>query len=98
MNSLPSYRTLPLRAAKLWDRVALLTRPAKSTEPDQWAAANRTHPLSSGLPGPRDPHLTPYIIEPERMVASCVYKRVILMTGAQSAKTEMLLDLAGHRL
>jgi len=67
-------------------------------EPDQWAEANRTHPQSSGVPGPRDPYLTPYIIEPGRMIASASHKRVVLVFGAQTGKTELMLDVAGQRL
>jgi phage terminase large subunit GpA-like protein len=67
-------------------------------EPDQWARANRTHPQSSGLPGPRDPYLTPYIVEPERAIAAGAHKRVVLVFAAQSAKTELMLDVAGQRL
>jgi phage terminase large subunit GpA-like protein len=67
-------------------------------EPDRWAVLNRTHPQTSGVPGPRDPYLTPYIIEPERVIASGRYKRVVLVFGSQVGKTECLLDVAGQRL
>ncbi len=50
------------------------------------------------MPGPRDPYLTPYIIEPGRMIASGKYKRVVLVFGAQTGKTELMLDVAGQRL
>jgi phage terminase large subunit GpA-like protein len=50
------------------------------------------------MPGPRDPYLTPYIIEPERAIADCLSKRIVMVTASQSGKTEMLLDVAGHRL
>lgn len=60
--------------------------------------ANRTHPQTSGVPGPRDPYLTPYIVEPGRMIASGIYKRVVLVFGAQTGKTELMLDVAGQRL
>ena len=67
-------------------------------EPDQWAQANRTHPQTSGVPGPRDPYLTPYIVEPGRMISAGTYKRVVLVFGAQTGKTELMLDIAGQRL
>jgi phage terminase large subunit GpA-like protein len=67
-------------------------------EPDQWAQVNRTHPQTSGLPGPRDPYLTPYIVEPERNIAAGTHKRVVLVFGSQTGKTELLLDVAGQRL
>jgi phage terminase large subunit GpA-like protein len=96
-SSTPSL-ILPPKGRRLWERVALLTRTLRMMEPDQWAQANRTHPQSSGLPGPRDPYLTPYIVEPERAIAAGAYKRVVLVFAAQSAKTELMLDVAGQRL
>jgi phage terminase large subunit GpA-like protein len=66
--------------------------------PDVWAEQNRTHPQTSGVPGPRDPYLTPYIVEPGRAIASGAYKRVVLVFGAQTGKTELMLDVAGQRL
>ena len=50
------------------------------------------------MPGPRDPQLTPYVVEPERAIASGVYKRVVMVFGAQSGKSELMLDVAGQRL
>ena len=98
MTSSTTSLILPPRERKLWERVELLIRPSKPMEPDQWAQANRTHPQTSGVPGPRDPYLTPYIIEPGRMIASGKYKRVVLVFGAQTGKTELMLDVAGQRL
>jgi phage terminase large subunit GpA-like protein len=67
-------------------------------EPDIWAATNRTYPQTAAVPGPRDPLLTPYVVEPERVIASGAYKRVVLVMGAQSGKSEAMLDVAGQRL
>ena len=50
------------------------------------------------MPGPRDPLLTPYVIEPERVIASGAYKRVVMVFGAQTGKSELMLDVAGQRL
>ncbi|MCD9821191.1 terminase gpA endonuclease subunit [Bradyrhizobium japonicum] len=72
--------------------------PSELLEPDQWAAANRTYPPTAAVPGPRDPLLTPYVIEPERAIASGVYRRVVMVFGAQSGKSEAMLDVAGQRL
>ena len=71
--------------------------PALKT-PDEWAAENRSYPHTTGLPGPRDPHLTPYMVPFARAVASGRYERAAAATSAQSAKTETALDLIGHRL
>jgi phage terminase large subunit GpA-like protein len=50
------------------------------------------------VPGPRDPLLTPYVIDPERAVASGTWRRVIMVFGAQTGKSEAMLDIAGQRL
>jgi phage terminase large subunit GpA-like protein len=50
------------------------------------------------VPGPRDPLLTPYIVEPERAAASGRWRRVVLVFGAQTGKSEAMLDVAGQRL
>ena len=89
---------LPPKKPQIWQRIATLVRPSKPMTPDRWAELNRTHPQTSGVPGPRDPYLTPYIIEPGRAIASGSHKRVVLVFGAQSGKTELMLDVAGQRL
>lgn len=63
-----------------------------------WAATNRIYPQTAAIPGPRDPHLTPYVIEPERVIASGEYRRVVMVFGAQTGKSEAMLDVAGQRL
>ncbi|KRR17592.1 hypothetical protein CQ14_25990 [Bradyrhizobium lablabi] len=50
------------------------------------------------MPGPRDPKLAPYVIEPERVVASGSSRRVILMLRVQTGKTDAALDCAGQLL
>jgi phage terminase large subunit GpA-like protein len=77
--------------------MALLTPQARMT-PDEWGAANRTYPPSAGRPGRRDPWLTPYGIPFGRAIAERKYRRVVLCIGAQSGKTETLLDVIGQRL
>ena len=79
-------------------RLAALMMPSEPMEPDQWAAANRTYPPTAAVPGPRDPLLTPYVVEPERVVASGRWRRVVLVFGAQTGKSEAMLDVAGQRL
>ena len=71
--------------------------PARQT-PDEWAAKNRSYAHTTGLPGPRNPYLTPYMVPLARAVASGLYERAAAATSAQSAKTETALDLIGHRL
>ncbi|MGX1399990.1 phage terminase large subunit GpA-like protein [Bradyrhizobium japonicum] len=63
-----------------------------------WAATNRIYPQTAAIPGPRDPHLTPYVVGPERMIASGQFRRVVMVFGAQTGKSEAMLDVAGQRL
>jgi len=79
-------------------RVATFLRPAKRVTPDEWGAANRSYPPTSGHPGPRDPSLTPYMTPFARSIASGMYTSCIAVTSAQSGKTETILDVMGHRL
>lgn len=66
------------------------------TTPDEWAAENRVYPPSSAIPGPRDPHITPYSIQFSRMMtATSGYKRVVMVCSAQMGKTEAHLDIIG---
>lgn len=68
------------------------------TTPDAWARDNRVYPKTSGVPGPRDPALTPYLVEFARAAASGRYKRTVATVGAQMGKTDMMLDVIGQRL
>lgn len=77
---------------------AALLRPAPRITPDEWAKKNRVYPETAGIPGPRDPFRTPYMIEWARAVHSGRYKRVVAVTAAQSGKTDSILDVIGARL
>ena len=83
---------------QLFTRSARLGRPVLKTDPDAWARANRTYGPSTGSPGPREPSLTPYMIPFARAIASRRYRRVVMCCGAQTGKTETLLDVIGQRL
>lgn len=72
--------------------------PKKRTEPDEWAQENRIYPPTSGVPGPRNPYLTPYVIAFERAVAARTHKRVVLVVGSQMGKSESMLDIIGQRM
>jgi len=63
-----------------------------------WAAENRVYPASAGVPGPRDPGLTPYIIAFERFFDDPRYEVCALITGTQMSKTDGILDVMGWRL
>jgi phage terminase large subunit GpA-like protein len=69
--------------------------------PDEWARKFRRYPASAGVPGARDPWLTPYVVEFERAVAAGGvgrYRRAVLVCAAQSGKTDAVLDAIGCRL
>jgi phage terminase large subunit GpA-like protein len=74
-----------------------LWTPKKQT-PDEWGAENRVYGPGTGWPGQRNPNLTPYATPFARAFTDPKYRRVVLVTAAQSAKTETLLDVIGERL
>ena len=63
---------------------------AKKQPPDAWGAANRVYGPGTGVPGKRDPMLTPYNIMFGRAFSEGYmgkrYKRVVLVEGAQGGK------------
>ncbi len=79
-------------------RGQLLLKPSTRTTPDEWARRNRVYPPTAGVPGPRKPELTPYIIPFERAIHDRTHRRVIGVFNAQSGKTEGILDVIGERL
>jgi phage terminase large subunit GpA-like protein len=81
----------------LLKRAAKLTKPTPRTTPDEWAIANRSYPPSAGVPGPRDPYLTPYMVAFGRAAAEGTWKRVVMAMFAQGGKSDTLLDLIGQR-
>lgn len=79
-------------------RAAMLLRPGARSEPDEWAAANRKYPASAGIPGPRNPYLTGYMVPFCRKVHAATHRRCVAVTAAQSGKTDNILDIIGARL
>jgi phage terminase large subunit GpA-like protein len=67
------------------------------TTPDDWGRANRSYPPTAGVPGPRNPSLTPYVIAPIRAAHARTHKRVGFICGSQMGKSEGALDLIGER-
>ena len=88
----------PTRQAQLWSLVAAIWRPSEKRDPADWAAAHRIYPETAGIPGPRDPKLTPYMIPWSAAVHRGGYRRVVAVTSAQSGKTDSMLDIIGARL
>lgn len=62
-----------------------------------WARENRAYPPSMDRPGPRDPSLTPYVIDWERSFQSHLYSTTCLVCGSQMGKSEAVLDVLGQR-
>ena len=73
-------------------------RTTKRQQPDEWARQNRVYDASTGWPGARNPGLTPYTIPFMRAFADPRYRRVVLVTAAQSGKTDSVLDVIGEKL
>lgn len=72
---------------------------AKKQTPSEWGAANRVYGPETGVPGQRNPWLTPYAVPfAEQFGRDPKYRRVVLVTAAQSGKTEAFLDIIGERL
>jgi len=99
-SEVPSVR---LESAQL-QRLTALERLARHCEQrarlsqDVWAAKNRTYPLTAGMPGARDPWLTPYIVPFVRFFDDPRYEVCTLITGTQCGKTDAILDAMGWRL
>lgn len=66
--------------------------------PDMWADSNRVLPAGSAEPGPWRTSRVPYMVAIMRACADPKFRRVVLVCGAQMSKTELLLNLIGHRL
>ena len=79
-------------------RIAALLTPAPKSTPDVWGGEHRVYPPSAGIPGPRDPWLTPYIIAFERFFDEPRYEEGVLVTGTQMSKTDGALDVIGWQL
>jgi phage terminase large subunit GpA-like protein len=77
---------------------SISTRTTTKQTPDAWAKANRIYGPETGVPGARNPSLTPYVVEFERAFSNPRYRRVVLVTAAQSGKTDAVLDVIGERL
>lgn len=81
-------------------------RPTPRSTPDEWARRNRIYKPSAGIPGPRDPSLTPYMVPFARAfdVAEQIatyghrYDAVVQVTSSQTGKTDTVLDVIGSTL
>jgi phage terminase large subunit GpA-like protein len=85
-------------SSRLVSALIELFEPKPQMWPDEWGRANRTYDASAGLPGPRDPSITPYTIPWIRAAASGLYEMCVFICGYQMGKTDSELDLVGARL
>ena len=86
------------KRADFLNRFAEIMRVPVRQTPDVWAAKNRVYGPETGVPGPRDPKLSPSMIPLVRAVVSGIYKRAVAATAAQMGKTDGVLDVIGQRL
>lgn len=86
------------KLATLYALAAKSSWKAKKQTPDAWGAENRVYGPETGVPGRRNPYLTPYAVPFARGFSDPKYKRVVGIMGAQMAKTETFLDVIGERL
>ena len=63
-----------------------------------WADQNRILPAGSAEPGPWRSARAPYMVPAMQAAVDPKFRRVVLVCGAQMGKTELLLNLIGHRL
>ena len=66
--------------------------------PDEWADMNRILPPGTAEPGPWRTARAPYLIPIMRAAVDPKYRRIVVVCGSQMGKTELLLNLIGHRL
>jgi phage terminase large subunit GpA-like protein len=86
------------KRATLYALAAKSSWKATKQTPSEWGASNRVYGPETGVPGRRDPYLTPYAVPFATNFGDPKYRRVVLVTGAQSGKTESFLDIIGERL
>ena len=92
------FDTLIDPSPMLMRRFSDLIRAPALTTPDARAQANRIYGPETGLPGPRNPYLSPSMVPLGRAAVSSLYRRVVGVTGAQTGKTDTVLDVIGQRL
>jgi phage terminase large subunit GpA-like protein len=72
--------------SELLGRFADMIRVPALTSPEEWAADNREYADVAGIPGPRDPYLSPSLVPLGQAVVSGKYTRVVGVTAAQMGK------------
>ena len=85
------------RLAEVARELAHLATPPPNRTASQWADANRILPTGSAEPGPWRSSRTPWIIEISELLTKTEYKYIVIVMGAQSSKTELLLNIIGWK-
>jgi phage terminase large subunit GpA-like protein len=80
------------------DQWADLFRVKSRQNPDEWAEQHRVYPETAGVPGPRNPQLTPYMVPWSRAIAMGTCSIAVMVCAAQTGKTDSCLDVMGERL
>jgi phage terminase large subunit GpA-like protein len=86
------------KSRRLYKVASICMRTTTRQTPDEWAALNRVYGPETGVPGARNTSLTPYVVDFERAFINPNYRRVVLVTAAQSGKSDAVLDVIGERL
>ena len=86
------------KQASIFARTADQVEVQAFTSPEVWAAENRVYGSTSGVPGPRDPYLSPSLVPLGIATVSSRYRRVVAVTSTQMGKTDTELDIIGQRL
>jgi len=98
LSDLLSLRESAQRTSEIAERLGKTLDPPPNRTADQWADAERVLPAGNAIPGPWDSNLVPHTREICRAVANNDYTHVVAVMGTQCAKTELELNVLGHRM
>lgn len=83
--------------SQLLSTSAEIVRPPPKRTADEWADANRILPTGSAEPGRWRSARAPYMLPIYRAASDPGIDEVVAVMGSQMGKTEMILNIAGHR-
>ena len=92
---------LSLCGSKMWPTIcglSVLLAPPPLRHAAQWADDNRILPPGSAEPGPFRSARTPYMIPVATAFSDPHYRRVVMVCASQMGKTDLALNVIGHRL
>lgn len=94
LRPLTSWRNLSLLVHKF----ARMVKPPRKRTPSEWADESRMLPPGNAEPGPWRSRRTPYMIPPLEAYQNPHYRRIVVVAGSQTGKTEGLLNIIGQKL